>query len=47
MVDCTTIVPIHYDTFPFIEVDLDEVTEAIEDAGFEAEALDFGGTLEL
>ncbi len=47
MVDCTAIVPIHYDTFPFIKVDLDEVTEAIEDAGFDAQPLDFGGTLEL
>ena len=47
MVDANTIVPIHYDTFPFIEVDLDEVVSAIEDAGFNAEALEFGGTLEL
>jgi L-ascorbate metabolism protein UlaG (beta-lactamase superfamily) len=34
MTDADAVVPIHYDTFPFIQVDLDEVEAAIEDAGF-------------
>lgn len=47
MVNCTSIIPIHYDTFPFIEVDLDAVAATIEDAGFEALPVDFGATVEL
>lgn len=47
MVDPVSVVPIHYNTFPFIEVDLDAVAAAIDDAGFEARPLDFGATLEL
>lgn len=47
MVDADTIVPVHYDTFPFIKVDLDDVVAVIEEAGFNAEAIAFGGTLEV
>ena len=44
MVDASTVVPVHYDTFPFIEVDLDEVEEAFEDAGFDCAVMDFDST---
>jgi len=44
MVDPRTVVPIHYDTFPFIEVDLDDVQDAFDDAGFECEVMDFDST---
>jgi L-ascorbate metabolism protein UlaG (beta-lactamase superfamily) len=47
MVDPASIIPVHYNTFPFIEVDLDEVAAVIEDAGFNVDLLDFGATLEL
>jgi L-ascorbate metabolism protein UlaG (beta-lactamase superfamily) len=47
MVEPTSVIPLHYDTFPFIEVDLDDVRAAIEDAGFNAEVIDFGATVEL
>ena len=41
MVDPRTVVPIHYDTFPFIEVDLDDVQDAFDDAGVECQVMDF------
>ena len=47
MVGPTTVVPVHYDTFPFIEVDLDDVAEAISDAGFNAHPMEFGATSTL
>ena len=47
MVEPTTVVPVHYDTFPFIEVDLDDVAEAISDAGFNAHPMEFGATSTL
>jgi len=47
MVDPTSVIPVHYNTFPFIEVDLDDVRDAIEEAGFNAEVLTFGAALEL
>lgn len=47
MVAPDTIIPIHYDTFPFIEVDLDLVRSAIEEAGFQAEVLAFDSSLEV
>lgn len=39
--------PLHYNTFPYIEVDLEAWKGAMEDAGFEAQVLAFGETLEL
>jgi L-ascorbate metabolism protein UlaG (beta-lactamase superfamily) len=39
MTDADAVIPIHYDTFPFIQVDLDEVEAAIEGAGFTCHAL--------
>jgi L-ascorbate metabolism protein UlaG (beta-lactamase superfamily) len=47
MVDADTIVPLHYDTFPFIEVDLDDFEEAADNAGFEPLVIDFDETVEL
>lgn len=47
MVQPDTIVPVHYDTFPFIEVDLDAVADAIRDAGFTPKPVDFDTTIEL
>ncbi len=44
MVDATTVIPIHYDTFPFIEVDLDEVETAFEDEGFACRVMAFDTT---
>jgi L-ascorbate metabolism protein UlaG (beta-lactamase superfamily) len=44
MVDPGTVVPVHYDTFPFIQVDLDDVAEAFDDAGFDCHAMDFDST---
>lgn len=44
MVDPANIVPVHYDTFPFIEVDLDDVEAAFDEAGFDCTVMDFGST---
>lgn len=44
MVDATTVIPIHYDTFPFIEVDLDDVKAAFEDDGFHCRVMAFDST---
>lgn len=44
MVDPDAIVPIHYDTFPFIEVDLHEVAAAFDEAGFDCVPMDFDTT---
>lgn len=47
MVNPDTIMPIHYDTFPFIETDLSEFTDAAEQAGFETLVVDFDDTVGL
>lgn len=47
MVEPDLVVPVHYDTFPFIEVDLDEVREAFDDAGFDVRTFAFGETATL
>jgi len=47
MVEPDLVVPVHYDTFPFIEVDLDEVHEAFDDAGFDMRTFAFGETATL
>jgi L-ascorbate metabolism protein UlaG (beta-lactamase superfamily) len=44
MVDTSTVIPIHYNTFPFIEVDLDEVEAAFEDEGFACRVMAFDST---
>jgi L-ascorbate metabolism protein UlaG (beta-lactamase superfamily) len=44
MVDPANVVPVHYDTFPFIEVDLDDVEAAFDEAGFDCTVMDFGST---
>ena len=40
-------IPVHYDTFPYIEVDMSRFTNAMAEAGFEAAVLAPGATLEL
>lgn len=41
------VVPIHYDTFPYIEIDMDAVTSALRGAGTEPRVLKPGETLTL
>lgn len=40
-------VPVHYNTFPYVMADPAEFVRKMGDAGFEARALESGGTLEL
>ena len=40
-------VPVHYDTFPYIEVDMGRFTDAMDEAGFTARVLAPGETLTL
>jgi L-ascorbate metabolism protein UlaG (beta-lactamase superfamily) len=40
-------VPVHYDTFPYIEVDVNRFTDAMAEAGFEGRVLQPGEALEL
>jgi len=47
MVDADLVVPVHYDTFPFIQVDLDEVSAAFGEAGFDCRVMDFDETATL
>ncbi len=47
MTGTDAVIPLHYDTFPFIQVDLDEVEAAIENAGFTCHRLDFDSSLSL
>jgi L-ascorbate metabolism protein UlaG (beta-lactamase superfamily) len=44
MVEPRTVIPLHYDTFPFIEVDLDAVAEAFDEEGFDCVPMDFDAT---
>ena len=47
MIEPQLIVPIHYDTFPYIEVDMDAWTSTMEEAGFDTKVLGAGETYEL
>jgi L-ascorbate metabolism protein UlaG (beta-lactamase superfamily) len=47
MVEPELVIPVHYNTFPFIEVDLDEVRDAFDDAGFDVKVVDFDTTVSL
>lgn len=40
-------VPVHYDTFPYIEVDMSRFTNAMDEAGYEARLLAPGEVMEL
>lgn len=40
-------IPLHYDTFPYIEVEMEDWTEAMDEAGFETLVLDAGETSTL
>ena len=44
MVDPGTVIPVHYDTFPFIEVDVDAVADAFDEAGFDCHPMAFDTT---
>ncbi|WP_022835417.1 metal-dependent hydrolase [Salisaeta longa] len=46
MVDPALFVPVHYNTFPFNQIDLDDFTEVFDEAGFDTHIIPFGGTLE-
>ena len=41
------IIPVHYDTFPYIEVDMDHWEDLMAEAGFETSVLDAGETFSL
>lgn len=47
MIQPALTVPIHYDTFPPIKVDMDDFIEEMDDAGFDVRVLDAGETMEL
>ena len=40
-------VPVHYDTFPYIEVDMSRFTDAMDAAGFDAHVMEPGTTMTL
>lgn len=47
MIQPTLSIPIHYDTFPYIEIDVGEWERLMEEAGFKTRVLTPGETLEL
>jgi L-ascorbate metabolism protein UlaG (beta-lactamase superfamily) len=47
MVDPARVAPLHYDTFPPIEVDMAEFKTAMTEAGFETLVIDFDDTVEV
>jgi len=47
MAGADAIVPLHYNTFPFIQVDLDEVEATIEEAGFTCHPVGFDASVTL
>lgn len=47
MLNPAQVVPVHYDTFPFIEIDMEACQQTFEDAGFALAPLTPGGTLSL
>lgn len=47
MIEPREVVPIHYDTFPPIEVNMDDFVKAMEDAGFEPRPVEPGASIEL
>ena len=47
MVEPDLVIPVHYDTFPFIAVDLDDVRTAFDEAGFDCRVMDFDDTATL
>ncbi len=47
MVDPDLLVPLHYDTFPPLETDLDTFEEAFDEAGYETKVIDMEETASL
>ena len=47
LVNPARVMPVHYDTFPPIKVDLGEWAEMMDEAGFETEMPDFGASFTL
>lgn len=47
LIEPDEIIPLHYDTFPFIEVDMDYWADLMAGAGFDTAVLDPGETFEL
>ena len=47
MVQCTTVVGVHYDTFPYIKIDHQKVKQAFTDAGITLHLPGIGQTIEL
>ena len=41
------IIPLHYNTFPFVEIDLDHYKKLVQEHGFNTRVLDPGETIEL
>jgi len=47
MIDCKTVIGVHYDTFGFIKIDHAKATKAFENVGCNLELLKIGETVEL
>jgi L-ascorbate metabolism protein UlaG (beta-lactamase superfamily) len=47
MVQCTTVVGVHYDTFDGIKIDHQKVAEAFKDAGISLHLPTIGQTIQL
>lgn len=47
MIEPREVVPLHYDTFPPIEVDMEDFVETLEAAGFTPRPVDFDATIEV
>jgi L-ascorbate metabolism protein UlaG (beta-lactamase superfamily) len=47
MVECKTVIGVHYDTFPPIKIDHEKATKAFADAGITLHLLNIGESIEL
>lgn len=46
-VKCKSVIGMHYDTFPYIEIDKEEAKSKFEDAGYSLTLIEIGKTIEL
>ena len=47
MLGPSTVIPLHYDTFPYIEVNMSDWTDTMKGAGFDTHPMEAGETYEL
>jgi L-ascorbate metabolism protein UlaG (beta-lactamase superfamily) len=47
MIDCKTIVGVHYDTFGFIKIDHEKAKKAFADTGAELHLINIGDTISI